>query len=164
MGDEAAKTPSEAVEGEHERRTRQLEELLQETRVAMPGVQVLFGFLLAVVFQNRFQDISSLQKDLFLVAILCAAGSAICFIAPASYHRILFEQQEKEHLISVANRFLIAGVGFLALAMTVSLVLICDVIWGGVTAAVVGAIVAAAFGWFWFGLPLNRLHRKRSGR
>jgi hypothetical protein len=160
--DEPAKNPSREVEGEHERRTRQLEELLQETRVAMPGVQVLFGFLLAVVFQNRFQQISGFQKDLFLAAILCAAGSAICFIAPAAYHRILFEEGEKQHLIAVANRFLLAGVGFLALAMTVSLVLICDVIWGGATAAVVGAVIAGAFAWFWFGLPLTRLRKKRS--
>ncbi len=156
-------TPSERVEDAHERRTRQLSELLQETRVAMPGVQVLFGFLLTVAFQARFSKVSSLQKDLLLAAIICAAGSAICFIAPASYHRILFEQHDKPHLIEIGNRFMIAGVAFLALSMTLALALVCDFVFGGGTAAVVGALMAVAFGWFWFGYPVvRRLRGDRS--
>src|SRR4051794_20213370 len=157
MGDEPARTPSQEVETEHERRTRQLGELLQETRVAMPGVQVLFGFLLTVAFQSRFARVSDLEKDLLLAAILCAAGATICFIAPAAYHRILFEQRDKPHLIQVGNRFLIAGVGFLALAMTLAIALVCDFVFGGTTAAVVASLVAIAFAWFWFAFPLGRL-------
>src|SRR3954463_8469855 len=115
MGDdESAQTPSQEVESEVERRTRQLAELLQETRVATAGVQVLFGFLLAVVFQNRFKEVSGGQKDVFLAAILCPTGSTICFIAPTPSPRILFEHRDKPHLIKIANRFLIAGVVFLA--------------------------------------------------
>jgi|tagenome__1003787_1003787.scaffolds.fasta_scaffold20621537_2 hypothetical protein len=156
MGDDAARNPSQDDETEHERRTRQLSELLQEARVAMPGVQVLFGFLLAVVFQARFAKVTTLQKDLFLAAILCATASTVCFIAPAAYHRILFERRDKPHLISVGNRFLIVGVAFLALAMTLALALVCDVIFGGTTAAIVAAIVFVAFAWFWFGFPVSR--------
>jgi hypothetical protein len=155
----AGANPSEEVEGEHERRTRQLGEMLQETRVVIAGVQVLFGFLLTVAFQARFKEVNSLEKDLLLAAILCAAGATICFIAPAAYHRILFEHRDKEHLIAVGNRFLIAGVGLLALSMTLALALVCDFVFGGTTAAVVAALVAVAFGWFWFGLPLSRLVR-----
>jgi len=157
MADEPAKTPSQEVESEHERLTRQLTELLQETRVAVAGVQVLFGFLLAVVFQNRFKEISSGQKDVFLAAILCATGSTICFIAPTPYHRILFQHRDKPHLIKVANRFLIAGVVFLAFSMTLALALVCDVIFGDTTAAVVAGLVGVSFAWFWFVLPLARL-------
>ena len=159
MDDEPGRTPSQDVETEHERRTRQLSELLQETRVAMPGVQVLFGFLLTVAFQARFTRVSQLQKDLLLAAILCAAGATICFIAPAAYHRILFEHRDKPHLIKVGNRFLIIGVAFLALAMTLAIALVCDFVFGGTTAAVVGTLVAAAFAWFWFAFPLGRLLR-----
>src|SRR4051794_28648869 len=161
MGDEPARTPSQEVETEHERRTRQLGELLQETRVAMPGVQVLFGFLLTVAFQARFARVSQLEKDLLLAAILCAAGATVCFIAPAAYHRILFEHRDKPHLITIGNRFLIAGVGFLALAMTLALALVCDFVFGGTTAAVVAALVAVAFGCFWSAFPLARLMRGR---
>jgi len=158
MGDdESAKTPSQDVESEHERRTRQLGELLQETRVATAGVQVLFGFLLAVVFQNRFKEVTPAQKDVFLAAILCATASTICFIAPTPYHRILFEHRDKPHLIKIANRFLIAGVVFLAFAMTLALALVCDVIFGGTTAAIVAGLVGVGFAWFWFALPLARL-------
>src|SRR5436190_22241570 len=108
MGDESERTPSQEVENEVERRTRQLSELLQETRVATAGVQVRFGFLLAVVFQTRFKEVTPTQKDVFLAAILCATASTICFIVPTAYHRILFEHREKPHLIKVDNRFLIA--------------------------------------------------------
>jgi hypothetical protein len=156
MGDEPSGTPSEEVESEHQRRTRQLSELLQETRVAMPGVQVLFGFLLAVVFQQRFASATTLQKDLYLASILCATASVVFFIAPAAYHRILFEHRDKPHLIQVGNKFLIVGVAFLALAMTLALALVCDVIFGGTTAAIVAASVFVVFAWFWFGLPLTR--------
>ena len=164
MGEpESARTPSQEVENEVERRTRQLGELLQETRVATAGVQVLFGFLLAVVFQSRFKEVTSTQKNVFLAAILCATVSTICFIAPTPYHRILFEHRDKPHLIKVANRFLIAGVVFLAFAMTLALALVCDVIFGATTAFVVAGLVGGSFAFFWFVLPLARLAQgKRS--
>ena len=159
MGAEPPRTPSQEIETEHERRTRQLGELLQETRVAMPGVQVLFGFLLTVAFQARFGRVTDLEKGLLLAAILCAAAATICFIAPAAYHRILFEHRDKPHLIAVGNRLLIAGMAFLALAMTLAIALVCDFVFGSTTAAVVASIVFAAFGWFWFAFPLGRLLR-----
>ena len=165
MGDEepTSRTPSQDVENEHERRTRQLAELLQEARVAMPGVQVLFGFLLAVVFQQRFAKVTQLEKDLYLAAILCATGAVVCFIAPVSYHRILFERRDKPHLILVGSRFLLAGVALLALAMTIALALVCEVIFGGTTAAIVATVVALAFAWFWFAFPaVRRVRGERS--
>lgn len=152
---------AESREDEQERHSRQLGELLQETRVVMPGVQVLFAFLLAVAFQQGFQKTTQFQKDIFLATILCATGAALCFIAPASWHRILFRLKDKRHIINVANRFVICGVGFLALAMTLSLILVCDFVFNGTTAAVVPAIVGPAFAWFWFGAPLLRRRRDR---
>src|SRR6187431_2060523 len=105
-------------ETEEERLDRNLAELLQEARVAMPGVQVLFAFLLAVPFQQRFEQTTSFQKDVYLVTILMAAATTICFIAPVAYHRIQFQRQDKAHLIMVSNVFLVVGLLFLALAMT----------------------------------------------
>src|SRR3954471_24871518 len=146
---------------EHERRNRQLDQLLQETRVVMPGVQVLFAFLLAVVFQTGFRRTTPFQRDVYLATILCTAAAALCFIAPAAWHRILFQQQDKRHIIKVANRFVICGVGFLALAMTLALILVCDLAFTVATAAVVPAVVAPAFAWFWFVAPLLRRRRDR---
>jgi predicted membrane channel-forming protein YqfA (hemolysin III family) len=148
-------------EDDQERRNRQLDQLLQETRVVMPGVQVLFAFLLAVVFQQGFEQTTTFQKDVFLATILASTGAAVCFIAPAAWHRILFEQQDKRHIIRVANRFVICGVGFLSLAMTLALILVCDVVFVSTTATIVGAVAGVSFAWFWFAAPLLRRHRDR---
>jgi hypothetical protein len=148
-------------EDDKERRNRQLDQLLQETRVVMPGVQVLFAFLLAVVFQQGFAKTTGFQRDVFLATILCSTGAALCFIAPAAWHRILFEQQDKRHIIQVANNFVICGVAFLAAAMTLALILVCDYVFSGTTATVVAVGAAAAFAWFWFLAPLLRRARER---
>jgi len=153
----------DGTEDEQERRNRQLDQLLQETRVVMPGVQVLFAFLLAVVFQQGFAKTTGFQKDVFLATILCSTAAALCFIAPATWHRILFEQSDKRHIITVANRFVIVGVAFLAAAMTLALILVCDYVFDGMTATVVAVVAATAFAWFWFLAPMLRRHREKTG-
>lgn len=150
-------------EDEQERRNRQLDQLLQETRVVMPGVQVLFAFLLAVVFQQGFAETTQFQRDVFLATILCSTAAAMCFIAPAAWHRILFEQSDKRHILKVANRFVISGVAFLASAMTLALILVCDYVFDGVTTTVVAAVAGIGFIWFWFAAPLLRRHREGLG-
>ena len=152
-------TDDDDHEDEQERRNRQLDQLLQETRVIMPGVQVLFAFLLAVVFQQRFKQATDFQRDLYLATILATTVSTVCFIAPAAWHRILFQQQDKRHIITVANRFVICGVAFLALAMTLALMLVCDVAFSGTTAAIVPVLAATTFAWFWFAAPFLRRRR-----
>lgn len=146
-------------ETDQERRNRQLDQLLQETRVVMPGVQFLFAFLLAVAFQQGFAKATDFQRDVFLATMICASFAAMCFIAPAAWHRVLFEQGAKRHIIAVANRFVVAGLLFLTAAMTLALVLVCDYVFSSATAAVVAALVGASFGWFWFLAPmLSRRH------
>ena len=68
------RTPSDRAEDEQEQRNRQLIELLNELRVALPGVQVLFAFLLAVPFQNRFQQVSTFERDLYFVTLVASAA------------------------------------------------------------------------------------------
>ena len=113
-----------------ERLDRNLGELLQELRVALPGVQVLFAFLLAVPFQQNFTKITSFEKTVYFVTLLLTAISAALLIAPSAYHRITFRYQQKSQLVFLANRFAIAGLGFLALAMTGAIMLITDVLFG----------------------------------
>lgn len=155
-GEGMEERPSGRDESEGERLDRNLGELLQELRIALPGVQVLFAFLLAVPFQQNFTEIDGFEKGVYFATLLCTALSAILLIAPSSYHRMTFHLQQKRELIRLANRFTIAGLTFLALAMTGAIVLITDVLFGGVVTVVTGVGAAATFATLWYLLPLRR--------
>lgn len=148
--------PSGRDESEGERLDRNLAELLQELRVALPGVQVLFAFLLAVPFQQNFTEITAFQEKVYFATLLCTALSAALLISPTAYHRLTFHLQQKKELVYVSNRLSIAGLGFLALAMTGAIVLIADVLFGPVATAAFGLAAAAMFALLWGVLPLRR--------
>jgi hypothetical protein len=156
-GEDVTDRPSGREESEGERLDRNLSELLQELRVALPGVQVLFAFLLAVPFQQNFTKITAFEKDVYFATLLCTAMSAALLIAPSAYHRITFHLQQKHELVFLANRFTIAGLTFLALAMTGAIVLITDVLFGtAATTIVTGVGAATVFAVLWYLLPLRR--------
>lgn len=154
--DQVPERPSGRDETEEQRLDRNLNELLQELRVALPGVQVLFAFLLAVPFQARFAGISRFDERVYFVTLLCTAVSAALLIAPTAYHRMTFRLQQKRQLVVVANRSTVIGLGFLALAMTGAIVLITDVIFGAIATAVAGIAAFAMFVTLWYVLPLRR--------
>jgi hypothetical protein len=156
--------PSGRSETEEDRLDRNLGELLQELRVALPGVQVLFAFLLAVPFQQNFTKISPFEEKVYFATLLCTAVSATLLISPSAYHRLTFHLQQKRHLVFLANRFAIAGLGFLALAMTGAIMLITDVLFGGVATVVVTAAAALMFIVFWYMLPLQRRFKMRDSQ
>jgi Family of unknown function (DUF6328) len=143
-------------ESEEQRLDRNLGELLQELRVALPGVQVLFAFLLAVPFQVRFADTSSFEQRVYFATLICTAISAALLISPTAYHRLTFHLQQKRELVRVANWLSIAGLGFLALAMTGAIVLITHVLFGQTATIAFGAAALAMFGLLWAALPLRR--------
>ncbi|HEX8120730.1 MAG TPA: DUF6328 family protein [Solirubrobacteraceae bacterium] len=139
-----------------ERADRNMGELLQELRVALPGVQVLFAFLLAVPFQQRFQQVTSFQTKTYFVVLLLSAAATAFLIAPSAYHRLNFAQGDKPHIVEVANRLSVIGLVLLALAMTGAVLLITDVLFGTATVAVATAAVAVMFLALWFAVPLLR--------
>lgn len=146
---------------ESKRIDRELIELLNELRVALPGVQVLFAFLLTVPFAQGFMTTTSFQKNLFFAILSCTAISAAFLIAPSAWHRIQFRQKDKEHLLLTSNRLAIVGLTFLALAMIGAVMLIADYVFSS-TLTVVSALVAVAlFGTLWAILPVVR--RTRTG-
>jgi len=151
-----ADRPSKREESEGERLDRNLAELLQELRVALPGVQVLFAFLLAVPFQQGFKEITPFQEKAYFITLLLTAISAALLISPTSYHRMTFRRGQKDHLISIANRLAIAGIGCLALAMTGAIMLITDVLFGTTATVVFSAAALAMFVALWGLLPLRR--------
>ena len=155
-GRDATERDSGRDESEGERLDRNLGELLQELRVALPGVQVLFAFLLAVPFQQNFTKITSFQKGAYFATLLCTAISAALLISPSAYHRLTFRYQQKRQLIFYSNRFAIAGLTFLALAMTGAIMLITDVLFGTAATVVTTTVAVLVFAVLWFALPLRR--------
>jgi O-antigen/teichoic acid export membrane protein len=144
---------------EESRLDRELIELLNELRVALPGVQVLFAFLLTVPFTGAFQRVTELQKDTYVVALLATALGSALLIAPSAYHRLRFRAHDKEQLLRTANRLAVGGTVFLAIAITASVFLVTDFILSRPAAAVFSGGVAGACIWFWYGLPLLRRAR-----
>ncbi len=137
-----------------QRTDRNLGELLQELRIALPGVQVLFAFLLAVPFQRRFEQVTDFQKSVYFATLIFAAASILLLIAPTAFHRLTFRRQKKERMLRLSNRFTIAGLAFLALAVTGAIILITDFLYGTTATVIVGALSAFAFILIWFLVPL----------
>ena len=149
-------------ESADERQNRQLTELLNELRVALPGVQMLFGFLLAVPFSQRFSAISSNQRLLYYIAFISAAAASVCFIAPTSFHRIVWQRGKKAVLLRVSNALAIAGTVCLAAAITTVVLFITSYLYGSSQAALAGGLILAALVSLWYLLPLAvRIRRVR---
>lgn len=144
-------------ESDSERIDRNLQEMIGELRVALPGVQVLFAFLLVVPFNQGFTQVTSFQRTLYFVTLLFTAAAAVCLIAPSAHHRVEFRRQDKEHIVRTGNRIILVGLALLAVAMTGAVVLITDVLYGEKTVYIVGIGAAAAFAVFWFLIPLRRI-------
>ncbi len=143
-------------ESDDERRNRELIELLNELRVVLTGVQVLFAFLLTLPFTDRFQDLVPTQRLMYSVAFTVVATASVLLMAPTAYHRIRFRQQDKERMLRWANRFAIVGVGLLAIAIGTIVLLVIDVLYALPTASFIAGAVMALIAWSWFALPLYR--------
>ncbi len=145
------------AEDRKERVDRELIELLNELRVALPGVQVLFAFLLIAPLAPRFPELSNFQRLTYFATLLAAGAAAVLLIAPTAYHRILFRLGDKEHLVSVANRFTLAGLTFVAVSMVGALLLVTDLLFEDEAVVVVTTgLTALAFISFWCLAPLRR--------
>ncbi len=153
--------PSGRDEAEYERVDRNLVELLTELRVAMPGVQVLFAFLLIVPFNRRFTELSDLQRYLYLVSLLCAGAATVSLVAPIAHHRVTFRLQDKAYTVYSGNRFALAALAFLAVAMTAAVTLVTSAVFGTLAGVLSASGAALAFAVCWAALPLRRRRRIR---
>jgi uncharacterized membrane protein len=151
-GDEVEETPKERTD-------RQLLELLNELRVALPGAQFLFAFLLAVPFAARFDDVSHGLQLVFYVCLLSTLAATILLMAPAVYHRIRWQQGNKTDVIRIAHRMFLAGMAALAVAMTTAVWFVSAFLFGTVESLVAATLSVVLLGLTWFALPLrNRSH------
>ena len=139
-----------------QKRDRQMIELLNELRVALPGVQILFAFLLTVPFTQRFPDLTSFERDVFFITLLATVMSTGCLIAPSAAHRLRFHKGDREWLVESANSLLIAGLGFLAIAIGAAFLLITDLLFDGARVWIYSVIVWCVIVGLWFGRPLIR--------
>jgi hypothetical protein len=142
-----------------ERADRNMSELLQELRVALPGVQILFAFLLTVPFSNGFPSLDSFQRDLYFGVLLSTAVATALLIAPSANHRLLFRMRDKENLVRVSNRLMIAGLAVLSVSLTAAILLISDIIFKSPAPLIFTVLTALTFGVLWVVLPLIRRNR-----
>lgn len=152
------------TQAEDLKQTRQMNELLSELRIALPGVQVLFAFLLAVAFTDRFERATELQRATFFAVLVSTAAAAAFFIAPAAAHRLRFHGGDRTFLIEHASRMMIVGLAFMTLSMVGMVALVTEVMYGGTASAVTSAAVAALFVGLWFGVPIARGIRVQRAR
>ena len=143
-------------ETEKERLNRNLDQLLQELRVAIPGVQVLFAFLLVAPFSTRFDLADQFERVVYFVALLFAALSAVLLLAPSIQHRILFRQDQKAYLVSAGTRLSIAGLTALACSSTLAVVLVAHFLYGAWAAAIAGGFAFLAYAVIWYVIPIHR--------
>ena len=141
---------------------RELMELLNELRVTLPGIQVMFAFLLVVPFSQGFTQVTELQKNVYFMSFLATAAATAFLIAPSTYHRLRWREGDKEHMLKVSNRYAIIGTVFLALAMTGVVFLITDFLYDSGLAIFATAWGAGMFTFLWFGIPILRSIREKS--
>ena len=142
-------------ESEKQRVDRELIELLNELRVALPGVQVLFAFLLVVPFSQRFDVLSAADRRVYYAAVLGSAAASAFLIAPSAHHRLRFRSGNKERLLKTANVLAVAGMVALAFSMGCVVYVISAVLHSATYAAVVTGVVTAGIVGLWFVLPLT---------
>ena len=161
-GTGSARGAEGAGETRKQRVDRELMELLQELRVALPGVQILFAFLLIVPFQETADRISDFQRYVYFLTLLAVSVATGLLIAPAAQHRVLFRQHDKERLLRRSNRLAYAGLVALALAIAAAVLLVTDVLFSRTQAWVTAAVVAALLTWWWIAVPLwQRAHNEQ---
>jgi uncharacterized protein DUF6328 len=146
---------------EEQKRDRQMLELLNELRIALPGVQILFAFLLTVPFAQGFQKITSTQRSLFYASLLATALSTICLIAPSATHRLRFHKSDRAYVIEAANTYMIAGLMFLGAAIVLAIAMVTDYLYDHWVVWAAPAAIAVVLVAFWFLRPL--LRRESSG-
>ena len=143
-------------EGHKERLDRELIELLNEIRVALPGSQVLFAFLLILPFQGPFSEITDLERVVYAAALLTSALATALLIGPSVYHRLNFRRGNKERLLFDSNRLLVTGTWLTGVGIACSVFLVMEVVFGQTVAIAITLVVLAVYAVIWVGLPLAR--------
>jgi predicted membrane channel-forming protein YqfA (hemolysin III family) len=150
-------------ETDDERLQREHEQLFHELRSIIPGVEVLFAFMLTVAFTERFERLTDAQRSVYYATFLCAGVAILLLLAPASFHRVRFRQDDKEAMLRIANVEAIAALVLISIAVAGTVFLITDLMFSSTLATVVSALVWVATGVLWWGVPLTREATEQEG-
>ncbi len=142
-------------ETEAERLDRNWSSLLQELRVAQTGVQLLTGFLLTLPFQQRFSQLDTTMRTVYLVTVACSIGATVLLVAPVSMHRLVFRRHRLKSLVAASHGYAIAGTLLLGVALTGVAVVIFDLVVGRTGAWIAGGVTVIAVTAFWYLMPLR---------
>lgn len=152
----ADEPPYQRNETEAQRLDRNYSEMLQELRVILAGVQILFAFLLTLAFQSRFSSVTDFQRNVYVVALVAAALTAGILIAPTAFHRLVFRRGMKDELMRAATRYAGAGLVTLFVAMNGAVLLVLDFLLAAWLAVLITVCLALLFVAMWLVLPLWR--------
>ena len=147
-------------ETEAERLDRNWSSLLQELRVAQTGVQLLTGFLLTLPFQQRFTQLDTTMRTVYLVTVACSLASTLLLVAPVAMHRILFRKHRLEMLVKASHSYAMAGLLLLAAALSGVGVVIFDAVAGRTAAWIAGACMLVGTTCLWVFVPLPARRRR----
>ncbi len=137
---------------------REFIELLNELRVALPGVQVLFAFLLVVPFSQGWAEVDGSETATYFISLISTALAAMFLIAPSAHHRLQWRERDKEWLLQIANKLAIVGTILLAIGTSSAVFFVTHFLFGSI-ASVVGGGLAVAYLVLWYGFPLYRRSR-----
>lgn len=146
-------------ETDKERLDRNLNELLGELRVVMPGVQVLFAFLLVVPFNRRFAEITDFERAVYYVTLMGTGLATALLMAPGAIHRLEFRADDKEWIVFTGNRLVIAGFAVLAAAVTCAVLFVTHFVYSNTVAVITTAATGIVVFALWYAVPLARLRR-----
>lgn len=152
----SSQLPGRPNETEKERLDRNLQDLLAGLRVALPGVQVLFAFLLILPFQPGFDGVTDFQRAVYFVTLMLTAVASALLIAPSARHRVRFRKNDKRWVVLTGNQLTSAGLGCLGLAIVGAILLVTDYLFSLTAAIAVSGGLLALFAWLWFVVPLMR--------
>lgn len=149
-------------ETKRERLNRELIELLNELRVALAGVTVLFAFLLTLPFSSRFEQLDGFQKNTLIFAFFAAASAIVTLVMPTAFHRIRWRHGDKEALLLTSNRLAVIGMICLSIALVAVVLLFTELFFSDAVAIAITVVFGAVLGWLWFVFPIARWARDDS--
>jgi hypothetical protein len=159
MDERGPNPPDPPGETPKQRRDRELIELLNELRLAAPGVQLVFGFLLIVPFNERFAQTDDLERGLYVLSLVLTAVATILLLGASVQHRLLFRRHFERRMLYVVNRLSLIGLTCMGLGIISALLFVTHFVFGGEVALVIGAMVGTLMAGVWYVLPLARAKR-----
>lgn len=156
-------SPATELQREDHKVDREFRALMEGLRTSLPGVQVLFAFLLTAPLQTSFSELTTNQRVAFAVAFYTSGAASVLLIAPSIHQRVRapetgLQRRSKKHLMW-ATWLTIVGSVLAGIAMLATAFFVSQLVFGSATAAIATTVIAAILLWSWFFIPLVTFRR-----